>query len=375
MAPRKDSLPHETRTAAEPRQNKLHTVRLAHIEQINRSVRLLRLSLTPEVPLGEDTSDEQIPPPEDFSFLPGQWLDVHIPGISQAGGFTITSTPADAQPLPAPDPTIIQDGTEQLLHQQGEFGVPSAGSDGRYPYVELAVQDSPANPSAAWLWRPRAEILGKDLKVRVGGSFVWPPAALSMDRIRRVVFVAGGVGINPLISILSHLTEPKQNSTVPLPDTSPKHPLNIDFLYTTRLPTNNKTSPQQHDGSILEQILFLPRLRNIAQRLTNANHPSNIKLTLNLFLTNTSSSSSSSSPPATDFLANSNNSRTIRVHNRRINKDDLNNATASQRDGDGKSVAEDTVCYVCGPPPMTDEFVQYLETLVGKERVLYEKWW
>jgi hypothetical protein len=54
MAPRKDSIPHETRTAAEPRQNKLHTVRLAHIEQINPSVRLLRLSLTPEVPLGED---------------------------------------------------------------------------------------------------------------------------------------------------------------------------------------------------------------------------------------------------------------------------------------------------------------------------------
>ena len=50
MAPRKDSIPHEMRTAAEPRQNKLHAVRLAHIEQINPSVRLLRLSLA----AGED---------------------------------------------------------------------------------------------------------------------------------------------------------------------------------------------------------------------------------------------------------------------------------------------------------------------------------
>lgn len=73
--------------------------------------------------------------------------------------------------------------------------MPSAGSDGRYPYVELAVQDSPSNPSAAWLWRPHGEILGKDLKVRIGGSFVWPPASVSMEQIRKVVFVAGGVGI------------------------------------------------------------------------------------------------------------------------------------------------------------------------------------
>lgn len=54
MTPRKDSIPHETRTAAEPRQNRLYTVRLAHIEEINPSVRLLRLSLTPEVPINGD---------------------------------------------------------------------------------------------------------------------------------------------------------------------------------------------------------------------------------------------------------------------------------------------------------------------------------
>jgi hypothetical protein len=53
MTPRKDSIPHETRTAAEPRQNKLYTVRLAHVEQINPSVRLLRLALPQEAPSDE----------------------------------------------------------------------------------------------------------------------------------------------------------------------------------------------------------------------------------------------------------------------------------------------------------------------------------
>lgn len=210
MTPRKDSIPHETRTAAEPRQNKLYTVRVARVEQVNPSVRLLRFALPQEALADENAVCSFLTPrlqtltwqfdaqsQETFSFLPGQWLDVHIPSIPQAGGFTITSTPADAQPLPIPDPTIIQDGTENLSHQQGEFGTESAAaaSDGRYPYVELAVQQSPSNPAAAWLWRPHKEILGRELRVRVGGSFVWPPASVRTDQIHRIVFVAGGVGI------------------------------------------------------------------------------------------------------------------------------------------------------------------------------------
>jgi hypothetical protein len=132
---------------------------------------------------------------EPFAFLPGQWLDVYIPSISQAGGFTITSTPADAQPLPSPEPMVVQGGSEPLSGQHEEIGVPPIDANGRLPYIELAVQKSPSNPPAAWLWRPQEEILGKELSVRVGGSFVWPPDSIPMDQIRKVVFVAGGVGI------------------------------------------------------------------------------------------------------------------------------------------------------------------------------------
>mgnify|MGYP001658124884 CR=1 FL=1 len=42
---KEDSIPHELRTAAEPRQNRLHPVRLSHVEQVNPSVRLLQLAL------------------------------------------------------------------------------------------------------------------------------------------------------------------------------------------------------------------------------------------------------------------------------------------------------------------------------------------
>lgn len=43
------------------------------------------------------------------------------------------------------------------------------------PYLELAVQKSPENVVARWLWQPVDAILSSELYVRVGGSFVWPP--------------------------------------------------------------------------------------------------------------------------------------------------------------------------------------------------------
>ena len=108
------------------------------------------------------------------------------PGVAKVGGFTITSSPLAARAGPRRTDT---------------------------PYVGLAVQASPENAPAAWLWRPEHEILGQALKIRVGGSFVWPPPQLSQQAItpasqvpvnggghsdpdlQRVVFIAGGVGI------------------------------------------------------------------------------------------------------------------------------------------------------------------------------------
>jgi len=68
-------------------------------------------------------------------------------------------------------------------------------TDDYVPYLELAVQKSVDNPPAAWLWRPEAELAGKEVYVRVGGSFVWPPPGVDMAQIKRAVFIAGGVGI------------------------------------------------------------------------------------------------------------------------------------------------------------------------------------
>lgn len=89
-----------------------------------------------------------------------------IPGLNKAGGFTITSTPQDA-----------------------DF------ESSKSSHIELAIQKSLKSPPAAWLWRPTNEIIGKILQVRVGGSFVWPHPGVDTKQVKRLVLVAGGVGI------------------------------------------------------------------------------------------------------------------------------------------------------------------------------------
>ncbi|GAB7358387.1 hypothetical protein MBLNU230_g2456t2 [Neophaeotheca triangularis] len=148
MATVNNSIPHTERTSTEPRENRIEPVILSKIDQVNENIRLLKL--TP------------VDPNHTIKFLPGQWLDTFIPNLSQAGGFTLTSTPSDAQP-------------------------PSS-------HLELAVQKS-TNPPAQWFWKPSHHILQSQLAVRVGGSFAWPPPGVEVGGVERLVLVAGGVGV------------------------------------------------------------------------------------------------------------------------------------------------------------------------------------
>ncbi|MCJ1403319.1 hypothetical protein MMC11_006542 [Xylographa trunciseda] len=295
MSASRAALSHLERTAHQPRQNGLHEVILSKIEKVNPSIRLLQLTIPNRASFGVT------------QFLPGQWLDVFIPGLTKAGGFTITSTPRDAKPQPS------RDG-----------------------YVELAIQDSPKNPPAAWLWRPIPEILGKSLLIRVGGSFVWPPPAMNAEDVKRLILVAGGVGINPLISIFSHIYSQ--------PALKPEH---IRFLYTSR-----------GSSQAINEILFYSRI----QKLMSSRPSPNRKL--ELYLTGMSNAS---------YVDESQGSPTeeVSVRHRRISHKDLITALGPV---DGR---KGVVTYVCGPAKMTDEFVDVLKSAEGMtaDRVLCEKWW
>ncbi|TKA76757.1 hypothetical protein B0A55_03649 [Friedmanniomyces simplex] len=256
---------------------------------------------------------------EPLKFLPGQWLDTFIPGLRKAGGFTITSTPAEARP-----------------------------SSHSPPYVELAIQKS-SNPPAQWLWRPQEEIIGSQRVVRVGGSFVWPPPRLDVTKIDRLVLVAGGVGINPLISIFSHLIR------------SVTSPREIHFIYMSRVaPSSGDIDPQS--------ILFLPRLMDLVAAIADP-----INVTLSLFLTGAAAEGA-----ATD-------DRGIIEHGKLPNRTFGHRVTEADlvRAIDGYKAPvygpehdrQGTVCYVCGPPRMTDEFHIYRLSSIDRGLVRTYIWY
>ncbi|KAN0114402.1 hypothetical protein V8E51_003946 [Hyaloscypha variabilis] len=292
----KQSLSHLERTAAEPRDENLHRVTLAHISRVNPTIRLFRLS-----PILEQGR-------KPITFLPGQWLDFHVPGIHKAGGFTITSPPSLLRP-----PTS---------------------------YLELAIQKSPLNPPAAWLWQDEESILEKELQVRVGGSFVWPPP-MPVNEVKRVVFVAGGVGINPLMSIVSHLEQKKREDG--------NLGFEVKFLYTTRdLGSNSKPS----------EILFLERLVSVFENLGSEGQ-------FELFLTSGGVEGKDGSGRI--MIGD----KDIAANRRRIHDTDILDSLGPVEGRKG------TVCYICGIPLMTDEFVEKAKKADGVEEanVLSEKWW
>ncbi|KAI1977996.1 hypothetical protein LOZ53_002698 [Ophidiomyces ophidiicola] len=323
----KSGIPHEVRTATEPRQTSLYPVRLSYIERVSSEVRLFRFELLSE----DSTCSKFLYPPETFTFLPGQWVDLHIPTLHDAGGFTITSTPREASP----------GASEQ-------------------PYIELAVQQSP-NPAAKWLWLSEKEILGTEVQVRVGGSFVWPsPVTEShfpITDIRNIVFIAGAFILlyNPLISMISYIHDAR----------SDLHPYTkVHLLYSTKLPSSVLESSYRAQD-MLDHILFLPRLRHMVrlqQKEQQEGQNRGGQLHVKLYLTNISTVDVKG---VEDELLGD-----VCLYDRRISVADIHDLVSTVSNERGK-----TVCNICGPPEMTDTYVDVLKGVFGDDKVFFEKWW
>ena len=125
-------------------------------------------------------------------------------------------------------------------------------------------------------------------------------------------------------------------------------PRHVHFLYSTRRPDS---------GSTVEDVLFLPRLRGIATSPEAAG-----RMRLGLFLTGEKDDSTN---------VESDTRSSVDIRKGRITSDDL---VASLGDP-GKR--EGTVCYICGPAGMTDEFVELVKNLpdMRETKVFCEKWW
>ncbi len=164
--------------------------------------------------------------------------------------------------------------------------------------------------------------MGKELGVRVGGSFVWQSES---NRLRHVLFIAGGVGINPLVSMLRHV------------EATDTWPAKVTFAYSVKAP----------EGALsVERVLFLTELMRIQDA-------ANGRLGVKFFMTGGQEQAPDGFPAFSTG---------------RMSTDAL---------GGWIEDAEETIAYVCGPPAMTDEMVGALRGSVGmaEDRVLCEKWW
>ena len=142
--------------------------------------------------------------------------------------------------------------------------------------------------------------------------------------MKNLVLIAGGVGINPLVSVLSHLAHANA------------WPRRTHLLYATRRPAGG-----------LRDILFYQRLLSFSDRFD-----------MQLYLGRGS---------ASDYEEEKD------VHRRRMGLEDVRAIACD----DSGMVWEGTVCYVCGPKEMTDEFVEGIKGFDGMDEsdVLCEKWW
>lgn len=185
------------------------------------------------------------------------------------------------------------------------------------------MQESPDNAPAAWLWRPQDEILGSTIRVRVGGSFTFPPAG----PVSRVVFVAGGVGVNPFMSMLSEIGHRAAGD------------VDVRTAYATKVPARG-------------DVVFLDRIAGLYA-------DGRVKGSFDLFATG------EGTPPDGKGVAT--------VHARRVAVADVERLVT-----EGNGDLASTYVYVCGPAAMTDEFVAGLTESglrLDPGHVVTEKWW
>jgi NAD(P)H-flavin reductase len=180
MAPRSD---HLTSTAAEPRAAGVFPCSIVQMVRADRAgnVRLLQLHL-------RNKSDEGR-----FRYEAGQWVDFFVPGVDTVGGYSFVTSQQASAAAEEVLPPILR---------------PSAAG------FTLAVKHS-RHPPAAWV-HDAAEV-GAAVEVRVGGRFTLQRcgieragpagAAHGLDpSVRHILMIAGGVGINPIFSMLLQLS-------------------------------------------------------------------------------------------------------------------------------------------------------------------------
>ncbi|XP_021375142.1 oxidoreductase NAD-binding domain-containing protein 1-like [Mizuhopecten yessoensis] len=233
-------------------------------------------------------------------FKAGQWVDMVIPDVAKVGGFSMCSSPRQ----------LVQDGL-----------------------LDLAVKRSDHPPA---LWVHTQCRVDMEVSIRSGGDTFYDPKP--DDPSSDLLLIAGGIGINPLYSILCHVTDLLGSKGDKL-ETNGGNSAGAD---------NSVYTPGRvcllYSASTEEELIFQKQLSEAADQFPG--------IECQYFVTRKHTESTSP-----------------HVKNHRINPEDIQDSLKKLRKGK-------TLVYICGPSPM----IETMETIllnsgIDPRQILYEKWW
>ncbi|XP_033639224.1 oxidoreductase NAD-binding domain-containing protein 1-like isoform X2 [Asterias rubens] len=263
---------HLDRTAHNFRQPGISNATVTELKEVSPSVKFLTLKVANP----------------NFHFKAGQWVDFFISGVRTVGGYSMCTSP-------------------KLLRTDSQLG--------------LVIKYSEYAP-AFWV-HTKCEV-GDVVGVRVGGdqiNYDPSPGDPSWD----VLLLAGGIGINPMYSILQQVRDLHQER---MNDPTAYKPGKVELLYS---------------ASSMKELIFKESIEAIASGAEDIN--------CHFFVTKEKIT------PSTH------------ISDKRIDSEAI--ATAIQR-----LDKENLRCFICGPPPMIADIETHLEECgIREDQIHCEKWW
>ncbi|KAJ3238471.1 hypothetical protein HDU81_007740 [Chytriomyces hyalinus] len=277
----------------------------------------------------------------EFKFRPGQWVELSSPAL------TATKTRFSISSPPKQDPA----------YPQSQFSI--------------TVKDAFKNPIVKYLHDPKRFVGdGTQFHAQVGGAFVYrhlesghSAVAVSGDPadVSKVLMIAGGVGIAPLMSMLEYVVGQHVAGVLAGQQPSSSKKLNLTLLY-----------------SVLDEreFLFLDRLKELASTFSvEAGNP--LVLDIQCFVTRYAiregrvdgrhSTETVDQPPPTPS-----DSSTVRFFygsyiTPRLLSDYFLNSGVN---------VDNTTVYMCGPETLERAVYAILEKLeYPMDRLYFERWW
>jgi len=246
---------------------------------------------------------------KNFQFEAGQWVDCFVPDSDQVGGYSICSTPAQWR----------RDATVTLAVKSSDYP-PTIWmtENAKVRYLVFFIFFLISNDGYQ---------IGSQFELAVGGDFVLPN-----NLGHNLLFIAGGIGINPIISMVQHILETNEFAG------KNERPERVTVLYSAK---NCKEfafkreleQMREHEG-VIEIFYFITQ---------NGQHEDPTQ-----------------TPNPRERVG-------------RVGVEEIREALRSLA-ADGKT--NDIEAFVCGPPQMIDSLqASLLSCGLPQQAIHHEKWW